>query len=167
MISLIFYRRPLPLKPVTMATKNALFPIFELQKCPNTYLGKLTKFQFNSFSRLGAAFKKPEGAASAPPPPSSEVRLGLIAMAFTIMLDFLKPDFHSHLSLTADAIFLSEINILVTKLKINFYFPEFQKKLSQTKNIVHTLREDQPLRLLLNLLFYHFNHSEPYYKSQR
>ena len=32
--------------------------------------------------------------------------------------------------------------------------------------IVRTLREDQPLRLLLNLLFYHFNHSEPTYKSQ-
>ena len=29
-----------------------------------------------------------------------------------------------------------------------------------------TLREDQPLRLLLNLLFYHFNCSEPTYKSQ-
>ena len=26
--------------------------------------------------------------------------------------------------------------------------------------IVRTLKEDQPLRLLLNLLFYHFNHSE-------
>ena len=33
--------------------------------------------------------------------------------------------------------------------------------------IVRTLREDQPLRLLLNLLFYHFKHSEPTYKSQR
>ena len=33
--------------------------------------------------------------------------------------------------------------------------------------IVGTLREDQPLRLLLNLLFYHFYHSEPIYKSQR
>ena len=33
--------------------------------------------------------------------------------------------------------------------------------------IVRTLREDQPLRLLLNLLFYHFNRSEPTYKSQR
>ena len=32
---------------------------------------------------------------------------------------------------------------------------------------LHTLREDQPLRLLLNLLFYHFNRSEPNYKSQR
>ena len=30
-----------------------------------------------------------------------------------------------------------------------------------------TLKEDQPLRLLLNLLFYHFNCSEPTYKSQR
>ena len=33
--------------------------------------------------------------------------------------------------------------------------------------IVRTLREDQSLRLLLNLLFYHFNRSEPTYKSQR
>ena len=33
--------------------------------------------------------------------------------------------------------------------------------------IVRTLREDQPLRLLLNLLFYHYNCSEPTYKSQR
>ena len=32
--------------------------------------------------------------------------------------------------------------------------------------IVRTLREDQPLRLLLNLLFYHFNRSELTYKSQ-
>ena len=30
-----------------------------------------------------------------------------------------------------------------------------------------TLREDQPLRLLLNLLFYHFDHSEPSSKSLR
>ena len=33
--------------------------------------------------------------------------------------------------------------------------------------IVRALREDQPLRLLLNSLFYHFNRSEPTYKSQR
>ena len=33
--------------------------------------------------------------------------------------------------------------------------------------IVRTLKEDQPLRLLLNLLFYYFNCSEPTYKSQR
>ena len=33
-------------------------------------------------------------------------------------------------------------------------------------SIVRALREDQPLRLLLNLLFYYFNHSEPTYKSQ-
>ena len=32
--------------------------------------------------------------------------------------------------------------------------------------IVCTLRKDQPPRLLLNLLFYHFNHSEPTHKSQ-
>ena len=36
-----------------------------------------------------------------------------------------------------------------------------------TGAIVRTLREEQPLRLLLNLLFYHFNRSEPTYKSQR
>ena len=35
------------------------------------------------------------------------------------------------------------------------------------KYIVRILTEDQPLRLLLNLLFYHFNHSEVIYKSQR
>ena len=34
-------------------------------------------------------------------------------------------------------------------------------------SIVRTLREDQRLRLLLNFLFYHFNYSEPTYKSQR
>ena len=32
---------------------------------------------------------------------------------------------------------------------------------------VGTLREDQPLRLLSNFLFYHFNRSEPFYKFQR
>ena len=32
---------------------------------------------------------------------------------------------------------------------------------------IHTLREDQPLRLLLNLFLYHFNRSEPTYKSPR
>ena len=46
MISFIFYRRPPPLKSVTMATRNALFPIFKFQKFTNTYLGKVTKFQF-------------------------------------------------------------------------------------------------------------------------
>ena len=30
-----------------------------------------------------------------------------------------------------------------------------------------TLKDDQPLRLLLNLFFYYFNRSEPTYKSQR
>ena len=76
MISFIFYRRPPPLKSVTMTTRNVLFPIFKFQKFTNTYLGKVTKFQFNCFSRLGAAFKKPEGAASAAPPPPP-VRSGL------------------------------------------------------------------------------------------
>ena len=32
---------------------------------------------------------------------------------------------------------------------------------------VRTLKEDQPLRPLFNLLFYHFNRSEPTYKFQR
>ena len=41
---------------------------------------------------------------------------------------------------------------------------EYETKSSST--IVRALREDQPLRLLLNLLFYHFNRSEPTYKSQ-
>ena len=39
-------------------------------------------------------------------------------------------------------------------------------KLFGTPCIVRTLTDDQPLRLLLNLLFYHFNRSEPTYKSQ-
>ena len=42
-----------------------------------------------------------------------------------------------------------------------------QQRLSLRSTIVRALREDQPLRLLLNLVFYHFNHSEPTYKSQR
>ena len=33
--------------------------------------------------------------------------------------------------------------------------------------MVRTLNKDQPLRLLLNLVFYHFNRSEPTYKSQQ
>ena len=33
--------------------------------------------------------------------------------------------------------------------------------------MARTLKEDQPLRLLLNLLVYHFNRSESTYKSQR
>ena len=32
-------------------------------------------------------------------------------------------------------------------------------------NDMYTEREDQPVRLLLNLLFYQFNHSETTYKS--
>ena len=44
-----------------------------------------------------------------------------------------------------------------------FYFA----KILYRGTIVRTLKEDQPQRLLLNLLFYHFNRSEPTYKSQR
>ena len=65
MISYILYRRPTPLKSVTMAIRNSLFPIFEFQNFTNTYLGKVTKFQFNCFSHLCAAFKKPEGGGGA------------------------------------------------------------------------------------------------------
>ena len=39
--------------------------------------------------------------------------------------------------------------------------------LTEMLSIVRTLIEDRPLKLLLNLLFYHFNRSEPTYKSQR
>ena len=41
------------------------------------------------------------------------------------------------------------------------------RKFFETPCIIRTLKEDQPLRLLLNLLFYHFNRSDPTYKSQR
>ena len=76
MISFIFYKRPPPLKSVTMATRNALFPIFKFHKFTNRYLGKVTKFQFNCFSRLGAAFKKPEGGGI--PPSPIRLKLGMI-----------------------------------------------------------------------------------------
>ena len=58
LISLIFYWRPTPLKSVTMAIRNALFPIFEFQNFTDTYLGKVTKFQLICFGRLGAASEK-------------------------------------------------------------------------------------------------------------
>ena len=67
MISLIFYGRPTPLKSVTMATRNALFPNSEFQKFTNTYLGEVTKFQLYCISRLGASFKKPEEGQHLPP----------------------------------------------------------------------------------------------------
>ena len=56
MISLISYGRPTPFKSVTMATRNALFPILKFH-FTDTYLGKVTKFQFNCFSRLGAPIR--------------------------------------------------------------------------------------------------------------
>ena len=37
---------------------------------------------------------------------------------------------------------------------------------SFTQCVVRTLKADQPLTLILNLLFYHFNRSEPTYTSQ-
>ena len=71
-IPLIFHGQTTLLKSVTMATRNALYSIFEFQNLTNTYLGKVTKFQFNCFSSLGAAFKEPERGGIHPP-----ARLGL------------------------------------------------------------------------------------------
>ena len=45
-------------------------------------------------------------------------------------------------------------------------FPAFDLSGFQLCFIVRTLKEDKPLRLLMNLLFYHFSRSEPTYKSQ-
>ena len=66
--SLIFCGRPTPLKSVAMATRDTTSN-FEFQNFTNAYLGKVTKFQFNCFSRLGAALKKPEGGGRHPPSP--------------------------------------------------------------------------------------------------
>ena len=66
LIPLLFYWRPTPLKSVTMATRNVLFPIFEFQNFTDTYLGKVTKFEFNCFSCLGEHSKNLRGAASVP-----------------------------------------------------------------------------------------------------
>ena len=38
--------------------------------------------------------------------------------------------------------------------------------MNEQQSIERTLKEDQPLRLPLNLLFYHFNRSDHTYKSQ-
>ena len=81
--------RPSPLKPITMATRNALFPIFELQKFPNTYLGKVTKFRFNSLSRLGAAFKNLGGGGGIRPLPSP-IRVKEIANVITKLVEIQK-----------------------------------------------------------------------------
>ena len=56
-----FYGRPGPIKSAITKTRKSLFLLFEFQNFTNTYLEKVTKFKFNSFSRLGAALKKPEG----------------------------------------------------------------------------------------------------------
>ena len=54
---------------------------------------------------------------------------------------------------------------LPLKNSICFLFHNFHTEFLAT--IICTLQEDQPLRLLLNLLFYGFNRSEPTHKSQR
>ena len=74
LILIIFHQWTTLDKSVAMATRNPLFPIFEFRHFTNTQSGKVRRFKFSCFSRLGAAFKKPEGAASTPPLP---VRLGL------------------------------------------------------------------------------------------
>ena len=64
--------------------------------------------------------------------------------------------------------FRSKLVFEQPRLQYNLTFRRlYYLAFSQTITIIRTLREDQPLRLLLNLLFYHFNHSEPTYKSQR
>ena len=55
---------PTPFKSVTLATRNALFTSFEFQNFTDTYLGKVTKFQFNCFCLLKNL--RGGGAASAP-----------------------------------------------------------------------------------------------------
>ena len=74
------------------------FPVFKFQKFTNTYLGKVTKCQFNCFSRFGAAFKKPEDAA----PSSIRVKISQVYLSLTFQL-----------SQTA-----------VVKVEIQFYFPD-------------------------------------------
>ena len=59
-------------------------------------------------------------------------------------------------------LFSLHIKFEVNPVKMTFLW--YRKVLSLT--IVRTLKEDQPLRLLLNFFFYHFNLSEPTYKSQ-
>ena len=49
----------------------------------------------------------------------------------------------------------------------NFWSHAVTRKKFFRSSIVRTLKEEQPLRLLLNLLFYHFNRSESTYYSQR
>ena len=72
LISLIFYWQPTPLKSATMATRKALFAIFKFQNFTNVYLGKMNKFQINCCSRLGEAFKKPEGGGRTESGPQSD-----------------------------------------------------------------------------------------------
>ena len=55
-----------PLKSVTNATWNALFPIFEFRNFTYAYLGEVTKFQFNC--RLGAVLKNLVAGGIRPPP---------------------------------------------------------------------------------------------------
>ena len=62
--------------------------IFEFQNFTSTWLGKVMKFQFNYFSRLGATFRNLRGGRH-PPLPSSQ-SLGLKCEQKQILRNFLK-----------------------------------------------------------------------------
>ena len=55
----------------------------------------------------------------------------------------------------------------VTVLNLHVIMMKPETNLIILETIVRILKEGKPLRLLLNLLFYHFNRSKPTYKSQR
>ena len=48
-----------------------------------------------------------------------------------------------------------------------FYQSNFPSTFASRNTLGCTLKEDQPVGLLLNLFFSHFGHSEPTYKSRR
>ena len=68
-----------------MATRNALFSIFEFQNFTDAHWGKVTKFQFNFFSRLGAVLKKPEGGGI---PPQGHVQFLMYAALCSFKVRF-------------------------------------------------------------------------------
>ena len=75
LILIIFHQLTTLDKSVAMATRNPLFSIFEFRHFTNTQSGKVSRFKFSCFSRLGAAFKKPKWAASTPPPSPIRVKV--------------------------------------------------------------------------------------------
>ena len=59
--------------------------------------------------------------------------------------------------------FKIQCNMIISVLSLSFMR---QREKSLLAAIGCTLKEGQALRLLLNLIFYHFNHPEPTYKSK-